>query len=210
MQEHGREETFPSLKELLCGPFVKKQGGWEVNKSFVHLLFLVMPCIVSKNVWEGKVTPAYMVERNERRFDRLVSRSDGGLVLWVLDNYWNYLCFKVDSAQLVCTEGGRPADKARWTSGCRDGATKQFGGWSDEGKSAFNTYVGTWKSHWMDPSKRATGLDGPSLQDQEKFMIFFDSEWNLRFDVHKYSKSDDGEEDGVVPPPTVIIADDDL
>eukprot|EP00522_Entomoneis_paludosa_P010632 CAMPEP_0172452690 /NCGR_PEP_ID=MMETSP1065-20121228/10269_1 /TAXON_ID=265537 /ORGANISM="Amphiprora paludosa, Strain CCMP125" /LENGTH=109 /DNA_ID=CAMNT_0013204791 /DNA_START=1234 /DNA_END=1563 /DNA_ORIENTATION=+ len=57
----------PVLKDLLCGPFIKKEGGWVVNSSFVRLLFLVMPCVISKNGWEGKVGKEYMVEKKNEQ-----------------------------------------------------------------------------------------------------------------------------------------------
>ena len=172
---------IPKLDNICMGPFVrtvKADGTYDddiikVNEWFLEALFQLMPAVVGSNVWRGTVCcgrhPNY--SRNKIKvgtIEEMVTLSDQAYICWGVENCYRSVITELDNYKLHEETG--PVDKHKWTKN----ATRRFGGWSDSGKTRWNTLMVETRERWNRKQMAGTELDD---YPKARFVKEFEARW---------------------------------
>jgi hypothetical protein len=177
------------MDDICMGPFlrtVKQDGTYDndiinVNEWFMEALFQLMPAVVGSNIWRGTVRcgrhPNY--SRNKTQvgtIEEMVTLSDQAFICWGVENCYMAVTTEMENYDLL--EDNWTVVKPKWTRN----ATRRFGGWSDHGKTKWNTLMIETRERWNRKHPAEMDIDE---WPKARFVKEFEDRW---FRTHGLSR----------------------
>ena len=102
-----------------------------MNECYLEAMFTLLPCMIGENKWEQ------LGQESQGDFEKMVTRTDEGLLLWALDCYWNVVTI---SDKFKMTSDNRPRNNPYYIS--EGNSTRKNQGWTELGKQRYNEICG--------------------------------------------------------------------